>query len=216
MHKYVAETLGTFLLVFIGTLTLTQSGGNAIIIACGFGIALFIVIGLFGSLSGAHVNPAVSFGAWFSGDLSTHDIVPYWVAQGIGATGASLLVLFIVGSGASIGETTFGSMAPRNALLLETALTFVFVSVVLAMSGGNRKNPAFVIAGTLIFIHLAAVPLTGASVNPIRSIAPVVVAANPQAATQLWVYVVGPLLGGDAGWATCKICALGQNGEVEH
>lgn len=210
MHKYIAETLGTFLLVFIGTLTFTQSGGNTIIIALGFGIALFVVIGLFGSLSGAHANPAVSFGAWFGGKLSTHDIVPYWVAQGIGAVGASLLVSFIVGSNRPIGETTFGNMAPHSALLLETALTFVFVSVVLAMSQSKRRNAAFAIAGTLAVVHLAGVPLTGASVNPIRSIAPVVVAADPQAAVQLWVYVVGPLLGGMLAGVLAKYVPLRQ------
>jgi len=192
MSKYLVEAVGTFLLVFIGTLVAVKSGGNIVIIALGFGVTLFLIITLLGGISGAHVNPAVSFGAWISGSFSTHDIVPYWIAQFIGAIVGSVLLLFIVGEGASLGETTF-SVTPRNAFLIEAALTFFFVFIILKAE--KIKQPALLIGLALFFIHLVAVPLTGASVNPARSIAPVVVGAEPLAAAQIWVYTAGPLLG---------------------
>jgi len=193
MRKYVTEGIGTFLLVFVGTLVVTQSSGNTVVIALGFGVTLFLIITLFGPVYSVHVNPAVSFGAWLSGRLSTHDIVPYWIAQFTGAILASILVRFIVGGEGSLGETIF-TVAPRTAFLLETALTFLFVMVILKAE--KFKQPAFVIGGALFLIHLVAIPLTGASVNPARSIAPVVVGADPIAAAQIWVYTTGPFLGG--------------------
>ena len=202
MRKYIAEIIGTFLLVFIGTLTVTQvpplasDGVATLIIALGFGIALFIVFVMIGQVSGAHVNPAVSFGAWFRGSLSTHDLVPYWVSQGVGACAGSILVASIVGFDQPIGETTFGAMNPSGALALESVLTFVFVFVFLQVGNSRHTKAALAIAGTLTVAHLAGVSLTGASINPIRSIAPVVVNADPMAASQLWVYVAGPMLGG--------------------
>lgn len=192
MRTYLVEGIGTFLLVFVGTLVITQSSGNIMVIALGFSVTLFLIVTLFGSVSGAHVNPAVSFGAWIAGRLSTHDIVPYWIAQFVGAILASISVFLIVGEGASLGETIF-TVSPRAAFLLEVALTFLFVMVILKAE--KFKQPAFVIGVALFLIHLVALPLTGASVNPARSIAPVVVSGDPIAAAQVWVYVAGPLLG---------------------
>jgi aquaporin Z len=195
MNKYLAECIGTFLLVFIGTLSMTQSDGSTIITALGFGITLFVVLVFSRSVSLAHVNPAVSLGAWIRGSLSTHDIVPYWIAQGVGAVLGSLLVWFIVGQNQPIGETTFG-MADGAALLIEAVLTFIFVSIVLFLEKRRGMSTAFVIAAAFFAMHFVGIPLTGASLNPIRSIAPVVVSIDPVAAQQLWVYTVGPFLGG--------------------
>jgi len=192
MRPYLAEALGTFLLVFIGTLVVTQSGGNTVVIALGFGVTLFVIITFLGSVSGAHVNPAVSFGAWCGGALSTHDLVPYWIAQFGGAIAGSMLVWAIVGSGNPLGETLY-TIAPHSAFLGETVLTFLFVLVILKAE--KFKQPALIIGSALFLIHLAAVSLTGASVNPARSVAPVVVGADPIAAAQIWVYVAGPFLG---------------------
>lgn len=196
MQKYFAEGMGTFLLVFIGTLAVTQAAGNPVIIALAFGVALFVVVALFGAVSGAHVNPAVSLGFWFSGDFSSHLIVPYWIAQCIGAIAASVLVFLIVGPDRPLGETLFAArLSAPSAFLLEAALSAVFVGVVLSMRERSPRQAAFVIAGALLMAHLAAVPLTGAGLNPARSLAPVVVSASPDAAAQVWVYVAGPLAG---------------------
>ena len=196
MKSYFAEGIGTFLLVFIGTLTVTQAEGNMLLIAAAFGATLFVVVALLGPLSGVHVNPAVSLGAWFRGDLSSHDIVPYWIAQIAGAILGSTAVFLIVGAGHSLGETTFGSLPPQSAFLFETVLTLVYVAVTLAASRRRPMQKAFLLGGALLILHIAALPLTGAGLNPARSIAPVVVGANPEASAQLWVYVAGPFLGG--------------------
>jgi aquaporin Z len=194
MNKYIAETIGTFLLVFFGTLAITQSGGDLLHISLAFGGTLVVVITLIGGISGAHVNPAVSFGAWVNGKLSTHDLVPYWIAQCIGAILGSLFVMKIVGSG-PIGETTF-SLSPEAAFLTEALLTFFFVLLILTVVEKKHTHAAVIIGGALFLIHLAAIPLTGASVNPARSLGPVVVAANSVASSQIWIYIAGPLLGG--------------------
>ena len=196
MKAYFAEGIGTFLLIFIGTLTMTQAEGNVLLIAAAFGATLFVVVALLGPFSGAHVNPAVSLGAWLRGDLSSHDIVPYWIAQIAGAILGSTVVFFIVGTGHSLGETTFALLQPWSAFLLETVLTLVYVAVILAASRRRPMQKAFLLGGALLVLHIAALPLTGAGINPARSIAPVVVGANPEASRVLWVYVAGPFLGG--------------------
>jgi aquaporin Z len=194
MRKYFVEAIGTFLLVFVGTFIITESGGSTIVISLGFGITLGIIVMLFGSVSGAHVNPAVSLGAWIRGDFSTSDIVPYWIAQFIGAIAGSFLLYSIVDHGIGIGETVF-TMEPVNAFLIEAVLTFVFVMVIFKMGNKKPLHAALAIGGTLFVIHLIAFSLTGASVNPARSIAPVVVGGSVQAAGQIWVYVLGPFVG---------------------
>ncbi len=195
MKKYLTETLGTFLLVFLGTYSITQFSGNTLLISVNFAVALFLIYLIFSRISGAHVNPAVSVGAWISGRLSTHDIPAYLIAQFIGAIVASGAVFMIVKEG-SIGETVFQA-STSTAFIIEAICTFILViTYVLA---AERIRSAFlraiIIAALYFVIHYIALPLTGAGVNPARSVAPVVIAANPMAAKQIWVYVMGPFVG---------------------
>lgn len=212
MKKYFAEGIGTFLLVFLGTLAAVESQGNVVITSLVFGLTLAVIIAVLGPLSGAHVNPAVSFGAWLRGRLSTSDIVPYWIAQFLGGAAGSLALRLLLSEGSPLGETTFTALSPLQALLLEALLTFLLTSTVLWVAAREealeREHAAFLIGGAFLVLHLVALSLTGAgheplaapgymaSLNPARSVGPVVVGANAQAAQQLWVYILGPFLGG--------------------
>lgn len=199
MHKYLAEALGTFLLVFLGTLAVSSSQGDVLGVSLVFGVTLAFLVALIGPVSGGHFNPAVSLGAWLRGALSTSDIVPYWIAQFFGAIAASFLLFLHVGKGQPLGETVFVHLPFSHAFLLEMVLTSFFVSVILTVSAQRTMavhKKALLIGGTLFILHLIAMPLTGAGLNPARSIAPVMIGADPLAAKELWVYVVGQFLGG--------------------
>lgn len=212
VKKYLAEGIGTFVLVFLGTLAAVTSQGNVMVTALVFGCTLAVLSAVFGPLSGAHVNPAVSLGAWLGGTLSTSDVVPYWISQFLGGVCGSLALRMMLGAGQPLGGTTFTMLTPLTALLLEGVLTFLFVSTVLCVQAKDEKlepeHAALLIGGAFLVLHLVAIPLTGAahesltvfgymaSLNPARSIAPVVVGANALAASQLWVYVLGPFIGG--------------------
>jgi len=199
MKQYVAEGIGTFLLVFIGTLSASLSGGSIFLVALTFGVLLAILVLLIGPISGAHVNPAVSLGAWLRGDLSSHDVLPFVLSQCIGAIGGSVLLFLLVGAGEPLGETMLPAetlLTPVNAFLLEAFLTFVFVSAVLMMKGVSERKAAAILGVLFFALHVIAIPLTGASFNPARALAPVVVGADPVAASLLWIFVAGPFLGG--------------------
>src|SRR3989338_925995 len=199
MQKYVAEGAGTFLLVFIGTLSVALGGGSTLLISLTFGVMLFLIVLLLGPLSGAHVNPAVSLGAWIRGDLSSHDIVPYWIAQCIGGILGSVVLLLMVGKGAPLGEALIPVESPltlSHIFFVETFLSFALVMAVLMLKGASERKAACILGPVLFLFHLIALPLTGAGINPIRVLAPVAVGANPAAASLLWIYVAGSLLGG--------------------
>ncbi len=201
MQKYIAEGAGTFLLVFIGTLSVALGGGSILLVSLTFGVMLFLIVLLIGPLSGAHVNPAVSLGALMKGDLSSHDIVPYWIAQCIGAIAGSVSLSLIVGSGHSLGEVLLPPNTPltlHQAFLVEIALSFFFVSIVLLTKGMSERKQAGILGLTLFLLHLLALPLTGAGLNPARALAPVIVGADPVAASVLWISVAGSFLGGAA------------------
>ena len=199
MKQYVAEGVGTFLLVFIGTLSATQSGGSIFLVALTFGVLLAIIVLLIGPVSGAHVNPAVSLGAWLRGDLSSHDVFPYILSQCIGAIGGSILLFFLVGALEPLGETILPAETPLNsvtAFLLEALLTFLLVGTALMMKGKSERKAAAILGILFFALHMIAIPLTGASFNPARALGPVVVGADPVAASLLWIFVAGPFLGG--------------------
>ncbi len=199
MQKYIVEGIGTFLLVFIGTLSVALGGGSILLISLTFGVMLFLIVLLLGPLSGAHVNPAVSLGAWIRGDLSSHDIVPYWIAQCLGGIAGSMLLYLIVGRDASLGEALIPAESPltlSQIFFVEAFLSFALVTAVLMLKGVSERKAGCILGLALFLFHLIALPLTGAGINPIRVLAPVVVGANAAAASIIWIYVTGSLLGG--------------------
>jgi len=196
VNKYLAEFLGTFVLVFFGSMGILSVGGavgaaEIVAISFAFGLALLAGIWAVAHVSGAHFNPAVTLAMLIDGRTKFGDAVGYWVAQFAGATVASLVVM-AASSREAVAGTVTGYEKLSTGILMEIVLTLVFVWVILAVTrtGGNHAPVA--IALTLVSVHLAGIPFSGASVNPARSFGPAVVSGEYD---QLWVYIVFPLVG---------------------
>lgn len=195
----LCEFLGTALLVLIGAgavaLTAAQ-GGSVVGSAFAFGLVFMSLIYTWGTYSGAHFNPAVSFGFAVAGRMNWWLMLGYWVAQLVGGiVGAALITYFYgteSGAGASVGSLT--NTDGWASVFLEAILTFILVTVILFVT----RNPMLAVIGglaiglVLTFSYLAAGPLTGASMNPARSLGPAIFSNNMGT---YWIYVVGPLLG---------------------
>lgn len=195
LNKYLAELLGAFVLIGVGSMAILSSGGSIVAIAFGFGLALLIALYMFGSVSGGHYNPAVTLAQLIRGEISAADAVGYIVAQLAGAVLASGLVAAVLGASA-VGRTVVGDGSDVGSiwvLALEALFTAFLVIVILRVTSGENATAPVVIGLTLVVIHLALVPITGASVNPVRSLGPAIVAAD---FTDAWAYIVGPLVGG--------------------
>jgi aquaporin Z len=203
-RAYVAELLGTFLFFAIG-LTSVQAVGALgaaapllVVVPLAFGLGLLAAIFAFGHISGGHFNPAVTIAMVIDGRTTTTDAVGYIVAQVIGAIGAAVLVLVLWSQAAVAGTITApgSGFTDIQALILETVLTAVFLLVILSSTKHASSLAALAIPLTLVAIHLAAVPFTGASVNPARSIGPALIGGD---LSKLWIYLVAPILGGVIG-----------------
>ena len=206
MKKYVAEFIGTFVLVFFGTGIAVVSNGNLVATALAFGLAIIAEAYVIGNISGCHVNPAVSLAMLITGKMKREDFAYYVIAQILGAilgTG----ILFLILSGTSFGTTSlganyFGEVTSNNisliaALITEIVLTCVFIYTILGVTSDDKYSSVsgIVIGLTLTFVHLIGIPLTGTSVNPARSLAPALFLMG-DAIKQVWVFIVAPLLGG--------------------
>jgi aquaporin Z len=204
MRKYAAELLGTFTLVFGGSLALLAAvrldEPILVPVALGFGLALLAGLYAFGEISGGHFNPGVSLAMFLSGRLDLSSLIGYWVAQLAGGVAASLAVLAafsqddVAGTVTAVGS---GSSA-WDALWLELLLTAVFVAVILQSTRSERVRGTALVAIplALVAIHLAAIPVSGSSVNTARSFGPALV-GNEWG--DFWVYLVGPLGGAALG-----------------
>ena len=200
-----AEFRGTAILVFVGGLAILSDGGHAVI-AFGFGFALLIALYAVGEVSGGHFNPAVTLAAFLDGRISLTNGIYYWISQVAGGVLAAL-GLYWAFNKAAVGAvaTNPGSTSPGGAVgdgsafLLEVILTAVFVMVILKVTASaDLKRGAFAaISLALVAIHMAAAPVSGASVNPARSIGPAILGDN---AGNLWIYLVAPLVGAIVGW----------------
>ncbi|MBA0050725.1 aquaporin [Streptomyces sp. AJS327] len=205
-----AEFLGTLLLVFIavGTAVLSSEYIGTLGIALAFGFVMLALAYALGPLSGSHINPAVTLGMYCAGRLDLPTAVRYWIAQVVGGiVGAALLFLVTKQVPGIVTSEAFGSNGYGNrsavqinlggAFVAEILLTMVFVYVVLSVT---HKVAVYGFDGlpigmALAVVHLVGIPLTGTSVNPARSIAPALFAGGA-ALTQLWLFIVAPLLGG--------------------
>ena len=194
-----AEFIGTFALVFVGAsaVALTASqGGSILASALAFGLALMMVIYIWGTFSGAHVNPAVSLGFAVSGQMSWVLMLGYWIAQLLGGIAAAALVVYFfgtsTGAGASIGSFTHTNM--WKAVLMEALLTMFLVITYLLV----YRNPLNAIVSGLIiglvlsFCTIVGGSVTGASTNPARSLGPAIFSMNMGT---YWIYIVGPIIG---------------------
>jgi len=227
MKKYFAELVGTFFLVFFGVGTAVITGGvpglvGIIGIALAFGLGLVAAAYGIGPISGCHINPAVSIGAWMAGRMKIMDLIGYWVGQFIGAK-LGAWVVYLIASGVSggysiatsgLGQNGFGAGYQggynlHSAIAYEFVATMLFVIVIL---GSTQKAAPSGFAGlviglTLVAIHLLGIHITGTSVNPARSFGPAVFVGG-QAIQQLWVFLLIPTLGGVAAGLLFRLRAL--------
>jgi len=215
-RKFVAELIGTFVLVFIGCGTAmlvgcnAEQGGGYILTAFAFGLSIVAMAYSVGNVSGCHINPAVSLAFLLRKELSGIEFVGYVIAQVIGATLASFVHMAVWSAG-QITDMTGGygsnglagvSGSIVAGLIVEILLTCIFILAILGVTSSRQNHGSFaglVIGFSLVLVHIIGIGLTGTSVNPARSFGPAIVAAiagNGEPLSQLWVFIVGPLVGG--------------------
>ena len=206
-RKLAAEFIGTFALVFLAVgaavTGLRDLGGVGV--AIGFGLVLTFLVFAIGSISGAHVNPAVTLAMMLGRKMPVSDGLSYMGVQVLGAIGGAFLLWVLVKegvedqTGGGIGANTYGPATggALGAFILETTLTALFVFVILMVTekGIPPVGTGLAIGAALTAVHLVGVPLTGTSVNPARSIGPALFSGT-EALQQLWLFILAPLLGG--------------------
>ncbi len=203
-RKYLAELVGTFILVVVGSMTIVAAGMMStpiqVVVPFGFGLGLLAAIQAAGYVSGGHFNPAVTVGALLDRRIDAMNAVGYIVAQVIGAIAASGAVLLLA-SQAAVQSTASGYPDGKmiNALAVEILLTAIFVLVILTVTKRAPNHAAFAIPLTLTVIHFAGIPFSGASVNPARSLAPALVGGTLDGTILVWI--AGPIIGAVVGWA---------------
>jgi len=193
-RPFFAELIGTFALVFIGAGTVAHGQAGLLGAAAGFGLTLASFWYLFNRVSGAHFNPAVTFGLALNGTVSWADAVFYWIAQFLGGILAALGLYFVFGGAQNGLGATLPSVGVLQAVVLEVVLTSFLVAAVLfaAVAGLAGKRAGFVIGLTLFFGILMGGPLSGGSLNPARSLGP---ALFTNGLPTFWIYLVGPFVG---------------------
>jgi aquaporin Z len=218
IRAVVAEALGTFILVFFGSLgvatyvIVTQGQGAPlyalVILPFAFGLGLMAAIGVAGPASGGHFNPAVTLGALLDGRLDWKNAIGYVLGQIGGAFVASIAIVLVssmsivaasVNQPGPIAELPFD--AEIRAFAVEAILTAVFVAVILTVTRKSPGQAIVVIPLTLMAIHFIGIFVSGASVNPARSLAPAVVSGTYGS---LWVYLTAPFVGSALGWAAYR------------
>lgn len=211
MKKYVAELIGTMVLVLLGcgsavfagdAANAVGSGTGTLGVALSFGLAVVAMAYCIGNISGCHINPAITLGVWMNGKMGTKDAVMYILYQIVGAIIGAIILSLLVGTGGHNGPTMTGANSfdtgeTAQAFIAEAVFTFIFVLVVLGST--DEKKGAGNLAGiaiglTLTLIHIVCIPITGTSVNPARSIGPALVEGG-QALNQLWLFIIAPMVG---------------------
>lgn len=198
-RTYLAEGVGTFSLVFAGTgaVIVNDLTGGVIThvgIALTFGLVVMAVIYAIGDVSGAHINPAVTFGFWAARRFPGSQVLPYVLSQFVGAVLASGLLRLLFPSHQGLGATLPVGSAFQS-FVLEIVLTFLLMFVILCVAIGAKEKGLMAgtaIGGTVALEALFAGPISGASMNPARSLAPALVAGE---LTHQWIYLTAPLLG---------------------
>ena len=208
MRRYVAEAFGTFSLVFAGTgaIVVNDVSGGVVThagIAITFGLIVMSMIYAVGGVSGAHINPAVTIGLWAARRFNGRDVTPYVVSQLVGAGVASGLLRLLFPEHPNLGAT-LPSGALWQSCLLEIVLTCTLTAVVLSVSTSTARRrivAGLAVGGVVGLGALWAGPISGASMNPARSMAPAVVSGE---LTALWMYVVAPVIGSLLAVAGCR------------
>lgn len=213
--KYVAEFIGTTVLTLFGCGSAVAIntllgdlgvsiplGYSTLLISFAFGLALMAMAYSVGSVSGCHVNPAVSIGFLVSKRMEVKECICYIISQVLGGIFGATVLTLILRSNGSLGTNGFGKYSAlgidmTQALIVEAILTFVFVFVILAVTSKPDFSAiaGLIIGLTLVIIHIFGIPFTGTSVNPARSLGPAILAGG-DALSQVWVFIVAPIIGG--------------------
>ena len=210
MKKYWAELLGTYILVFVGTgaIMINEITGGEIShlgIGLSFGLVVMAMIYAIGDISGAHINPAVTIAFAVAKRLPKNQILPYISFQLVGAILASASLFFIFPESNTMGETLPLKEAWVQSFILEFILTFILMFVILNVSTGSKEKgitAALAVGGVVAFEATFAGPISGASMNPARSIAPAIFSGE---LTYLWLYIVAAILGSIFAVYSCKL-----------
>lgn len=204
LQKYLAELLGTFTLVFIGTVGILaytgEVGAKNVTVGFAFGLALLAGLYAFADVSGGHFNPGVSLAMFLDKRLELPHMIGYWIFQLAGAVLGSLCVLIAFNQNAVARTATLpGPSGAGTALFLELLATAIFVLVILHSTAGERHAGTALVAIplTLVAAHLALIPFSGSSLNTARSFGPALIGSEW---TDFWVYIVGPIGGAIIGW----------------
>ena len=214
MKKYLAEMIGTFVLVLMGCGSAVFAGDIAAVVGTGvgtlgvafaFGLSVIAMAYTIGGISGCHINPAITMGVAVAGRMSWKDAVMYMIFQVIGAVIASAVIYLLISTlGGHAGPTATGANSVHvgfsitGGFLAELIFTFIFVLVVLGTTDAKKGAGNFAglaIGLTLVLVHIVCIPITGTSVNPARSIGPALFEGGA-ALSQLWLFIIAPLLGG--------------------
>lgn len=203
IKKYLAEFIGTFVLVFFACGTATVVGCSAangtgyLLTALAFGLVIVAMAYSIGNVSGCHINPAVSIAMLINGKLSVKDFIGYVISQFLGAiAGAGVLALF-VGVESGLGANALYKGDILLSIVIEIILTFVFVIAILGVTSKveNGAVAGIVIGLSLTLVHILGISFTGTSVNPARSFGPALFVGG-DALINVWVFIVAPLIGG--------------------
>lgn len=203
MKKYIAEFIGTFVLVFVacGVAAVTGCNGEAnasyILTALAFGGVIVAMAYSIGSISGCHINPAVSLAVFINGGMDKKDCAGYLLAQFAGGIAGAAALAAIIGTGMGLGTNGLFQNDIMKSLLIEIILTFVFVLAILGVTSKPEysKVAGLVIGGSLTLVHLMGIYFTGTSVNPARSFGPALLMGG-SAFSNVWVFIIAPLIGG--------------------
>lgn len=209
MKKYLCEFIGTAVLVLFGCGSAAIAGSTlgTLGIALAFGLSIVAMAYVIGSVSGCHINPAVSLAMLINKKMSVKDFICYVVAQVLGAIAGTAILYFIIKScgldvsTVGLGANGFAEASSVNlnmfgAIAVEILLTFVFIYTILGVTSSEKFSAVsgIVIGLTLTFVHIMGIPLTGTSVNPARSLAPALFLGGT-ALKQVWVFIIAPLVG---------------------
>lgn len=236
MRKYIAEFIGTFVLVAFGCGSAVAANSifismgsplpiafTTLLIAFAFGLTIVAMAYSIGNISGCHINPAVSLGMLITGRMEVKDFVGYLVGQFLGAVAAALFLMVVFDGRDALGANGYGSssavgISMMGAIGLEIVMTFVFVLVVLGVTAKKEYAPVagLVIGLSLTLIHIFGIPFTGTSVNPARSFGPAVVSGG-DALVQLPVFIIAPLIGGALAAVVFRLLFTEEEGDTaEH
>ena len=214
LKKYVAECIGTFVLVFVACGTAAALGCSAepnaayFLTAAAFGLVIVAMAYSIGNVSGCHINPAVSIAMLVSGKMSVADFFGYVIAQFAGATLGALALRGLLGPDSGLGTNGLYDGKIVASLLIEIVLTFIFVIAILGVTSKieNSSVAGIVIGLSLTLVHILGIHFTGTSVNPARSFGPALFAGG-DALKNVWVFILAPLVGGVIAALIYKILA---------